>query len=255
MLLRRLTRHVKEQNWFAVGLDFVIVVVGVFIGIQVANWNEARAEYREETGALVTLRGELQASIVATQAKVEAYKQATEAGRRSLAFLKSNNDCAAACWDRLVDFMHASQWQNLEVNSSSYQNMRNQGFPTSVVLSDAVEKYLAQSQGNVTAFKDMPVYRSLVRQLVNIEAQEHYWEICWSLVDGIEEYVLDCPEGISPDESRMTVNAIIDDPGIERHLTEWLGAIVSLPQTLGDQNLAAQRAVDLISEVIERRQF
>ncbi len=41
MLLRRITKHVTEQNWFAVFIDFLIVVVGVFIGIQVANWNEA----------------------------------------------------------------------------------------------------------------------------------------------------------------------------------------------------------------------
>jgi hypothetical protein len=37
-------RRIPEQNWFAVGLDLGIVVVGVFIGIQVANWNEARRE-------------------------------------------------------------------------------------------------------------------------------------------------------------------------------------------------------------------
>ncbi|MDX1625286.1 MAG: hypothetical protein R3323_02125 [Wenzhouxiangellaceae bacterium] len=42
MILRSVTKHVRDQNWFAVGLDFLIVVVGVFIGIQVANWNEAR---------------------------------------------------------------------------------------------------------------------------------------------------------------------------------------------------------------------
>ncbi|MEQ9505219.1 MAG: hypothetical protein RLO80_03035 [Hyphomonas sp.] len=42
MLLRRLTQHVRDQNWFAVGLDFVIVVIGVFVGLQVSNWNEAR---------------------------------------------------------------------------------------------------------------------------------------------------------------------------------------------------------------------
>jgi len=41
MILRRITEHVKDQNWFAVGIDFFIVVVGVFIGIQVSNWNEA----------------------------------------------------------------------------------------------------------------------------------------------------------------------------------------------------------------------
>jgi len=44
MLLRRITKHVKDQNWFAVGIDFVIVVIGVFIGIQVANWNDVRVE-------------------------------------------------------------------------------------------------------------------------------------------------------------------------------------------------------------------
>ncbi len=44
MLLRRITQHVKDQNWFAVFVDFLIVVVGVFIGIQVANWNEERAD-------------------------------------------------------------------------------------------------------------------------------------------------------------------------------------------------------------------
>ena len=44
MLLRRVTRHFEIQNWFAVGIDFVIVVVGVFVGIQVSNWNEARID-------------------------------------------------------------------------------------------------------------------------------------------------------------------------------------------------------------------
>jgi hypothetical protein len=44
MILRRLTKHVKDTNWFAVALDFVIVVFGVFIGLQVNNWNTARAD-------------------------------------------------------------------------------------------------------------------------------------------------------------------------------------------------------------------
>lgn len=51
MLLRRITEHVKAQNWTAVVLDFVIVVVGVFIGLQVNNWNEARLDERREEGS------------------------------------------------------------------------------------------------------------------------------------------------------------------------------------------------------------
>ena len=41
MLLRRITQHIKNQNWFAVFIDFVIVVAEVFIGIQIVNWNES----------------------------------------------------------------------------------------------------------------------------------------------------------------------------------------------------------------------
>lgn len=40
MLLRRITQHVRDQNWIAIVLDFVIVVAGVFVGIQVANWKD-----------------------------------------------------------------------------------------------------------------------------------------------------------------------------------------------------------------------
>lgn len=63
MILRRLIEHVKNQEWTAVFLDFVIVVVGVFIGIQVSNWNETRGERAKEYGYLVRLHEDLQRSI------------------------------------------------------------------------------------------------------------------------------------------------------------------------------------------------
>ena len=65
MLLRRITEHVKAQNWTAVALDFVIVVVGVFIGIQVANWNDARADQQEFLLAKERLLDEAQANVSA----------------------------------------------------------------------------------------------------------------------------------------------------------------------------------------------
>ncbi len=42
MILRSLTKHVNDQNWFAVGIEFVILVLGVFIGLQVQDWSTAR---------------------------------------------------------------------------------------------------------------------------------------------------------------------------------------------------------------------
>src|SRR5918993_4412051 len=47
MILRRLTGNLRTQNWAAITIDFLIVVIGVFVGIQASNWNQVRLEKRE----------------------------------------------------------------------------------------------------------------------------------------------------------------------------------------------------------------
>jgi len=59
MLLRRLTQHVKDQNWFAVGLDFVIVVAGILIAFQITNWSEARKDRQDEKVFLQDLHDDI----------------------------------------------------------------------------------------------------------------------------------------------------------------------------------------------------
>ena len=63
MILRSVTKHVKDQNWFAVFIDFFIVVIGVFIGIQVANWNESRQNLDKEQFYIERLSEELTVTI------------------------------------------------------------------------------------------------------------------------------------------------------------------------------------------------
>lgn len=48
MILRRVIEHFRRQEWTAIFLDFVIVVMGVFIGIQVSNWNVVRQAIADE---------------------------------------------------------------------------------------------------------------------------------------------------------------------------------------------------------------
>jgi hypothetical protein len=63
MILRSVTKHVKEQNWFAVVLDLVIVVFGVFIGIQVSNWNQNLENKRIANNYIQRLEGDLLSEI------------------------------------------------------------------------------------------------------------------------------------------------------------------------------------------------
>ncbi|MFT4630918.1 MAG: hypothetical protein ACI8PV_002051, partial [Dinoroseobacter sp.] len=39
MIIRRLTESIKQQDWFVATIEIMIVVVGIFIGLQVDDWN------------------------------------------------------------------------------------------------------------------------------------------------------------------------------------------------------------------------
>lgn len=67
MILRRLSQSIKEQNWMAISIEFVLLVVGVFLGIQVANWNEERRDHHREHAYLGRIATELDESIVSIE--------------------------------------------------------------------------------------------------------------------------------------------------------------------------------------------
>jgi len=75
MLLRRMMDHVQSQNWLAVFLDFVIVVVGVYIGIQLGNWNEASSNSQRKAAALESLQTEFESNIRRFDQIIESYAE------------------------------------------------------------------------------------------------------------------------------------------------------------------------------------
>lgn len=56
MILQRLATSIRKQDWFTVFIETLIVVLGVFLGIQLGNWNEARADRARETALLIELK-------------------------------------------------------------------------------------------------------------------------------------------------------------------------------------------------------
>ncbi|MDQ1345737.1 MAG: hypothetical protein QG586_1268, partial [Pseudomonadota bacterium] len=43
MILRRIAHHLQQQQWTAVLIELVILVLGVFLGFQVTDWANERA--------------------------------------------------------------------------------------------------------------------------------------------------------------------------------------------------------------------
>lgn len=89
MLLRRFTQHVKDQNWFAVALDFLIVVIGILIAFQITEWSGARKERAREGYVLEQIALDL--GVIENQARlrVDMYTSKVEAVDRITAFVSS----------------------------------------------------------------------------------------------------------------------------------------------------------------------
>lgn len=89
MILRRLSQSLKEQNWMAILIEFVLLVAGVFLGIQVANWNAARVDRMEYEAALGRLGAEIDANLSDLDTFDPDINASLEIGSNALTVLQS----------------------------------------------------------------------------------------------------------------------------------------------------------------------
>ena len=66
-ILGRLSKAIREQNWFAVVLELAIVVLGVVIGFQVTGWGQDRSDAAKEQ----TYLRQLEADLAETERDIE----------------------------------------------------------------------------------------------------------------------------------------------------------------------------------------
>jgi hypothetical protein len=58
MPIRRIVEHVRIQNWVAIVLDLIVVVVGIFLAFQIDRWYDDRNLLAEVGGNLTALANE-----------------------------------------------------------------------------------------------------------------------------------------------------------------------------------------------------
>jgi len=75
MILRRVVANLKQQHWTSVIIELAIVVLGVFIGLQVDNWNDGRRERARERAYLQGIAADLGESINSIKDSVDLQKE------------------------------------------------------------------------------------------------------------------------------------------------------------------------------------
>lgn len=169
---RSLRAHVKNHDWFAVCVDFLIVVSGVFIGIQVANWNAARIERRAANAYIERIREDIGASALSLENMIAYYEQVKV---HALSALADFDEPPAELDEQfLIDAFQATQILMRTVERSTYDEILAAGAMNSV--SDVeVRRRLANHYRNVAAVEELmgfvPPYRENLRRLMPYPVQ------------------------------------------------------------------------------------
>jgi len=59
MILQKLASAIRRQDWFQVTIEILIVVIGIFLGLQVTEWNETRQANTLEKKQLALVRTDI----------------------------------------------------------------------------------------------------------------------------------------------------------------------------------------------------
>jgi len=121
MISRRLAEYVKHHNWFAVAIDFVIVVLGVFIGLQVQEWNTARQDRAKGQAYTARLIEDLSYEAWNYEYLIAYYKDVRENAERTLASIAGGT--ALSDEQFVISAYRASQYVFNETRRSTYDEM------------------------------------------------------------------------------------------------------------------------------------
>ena len=90
MILRRLANSIRQQDWFAVLIEFVVVVAGIFAGLQANEWAQERADRQQERAALERLFYEAESARNLLDGSVQRTLRLNKLRRNAVQFVDSS---------------------------------------------------------------------------------------------------------------------------------------------------------------------
>lgn len=155
MILRRVIAHFRNQEWTAIALDLLIVVVGVFIGIQVSNWNDDRRIAALEQSYLARLADDMRRNIARFESDIEFAKSSRDQLTGFLLALKdpvtSDADLVRHTGNYLTDGVFLAKLDATETTFNDLQSTGNLDIVRDVALREALVKlHAGYARGKVS---------------------------------------------------------------------------------------------------------
>lgn len=204
MILKRLRAEATRQNWFGVAVDLVILVLGVFLGIQVNNWNQTRIDRAEGKEYRHRLFFDLESNQRDLAHRERYYGQVRGHAQAALAALdRPLSDNAGAF---LVHAYEASNHIPQPMREFTYDEVVTAGkaeFLGDTMLRERIANYYVAMATMQRIFDNVPSYRNAIRSAMPFTAQVQVLKDC------LEVFRTDKYGGVTthlPDSCTLTID-------------------------------------------------
>lgn len=249
MILRRVIEHVRAQNWLAVFIDFVIVVLGVFLGIQLGNWNAAQADARLGRDYVTRLIRDLKEDEVTVRREEAYYSAVLESVQRTDALLNAADPDPRAL---VVNAYRASEISYGAPVRSTWDEIVAAGhldlLPGGAAGKGLSQYYAFDIRQDIYLAGLESSYRHTVRKILPMSIQIAMREGCSDVRDEIgfiTGFAENCALDVDPAAIDAAATALRSDPAVAAELRYQYSFAVSSVLNIGgakatlEQGLAA----------------
>ena len=230
MVIRRIRDHVADHNWFAVGIDFLIVVAGIVIGTQVNNWNEARINRAEAADYRARIIADVKINEADTASRIIYYRQVRRHAVAALRALQHPDQSLSDSF--LVDAYQASQSWLRPFERTAYDELVASGIARDVADARTraeLSSYYVSARGFDLTIRTAPPYRERIRTLLDFDVQDKIRRRCDDIFvnfpNGGQGIRLpdSCDLELDPAIIARAVGRLRAVPGLEGDLTRQIG--------------------------------
>ncbi len=147
MILRRVIAHFRKQEWFTVFVETMIVVLGVFLGLQVNNWNEAQTDKRLEKQYLQRLYDDVALSIEDNKSGLAWDEERARTQKLVLNILESGELAEDQRTDFDAGLIYFGYHNTITMRLTTIEELRSTG-KMAVIRDLELRNILAQAEAN-----------------------------------------------------------------------------------------------------------
>jgi hypothetical protein len=235
----------QNQNWTAVAIDLVVVILGVFIGIEAANWNGARQDSARGDAYLDRIHHDLGTDIATLEQRFRFWSEVSRQGQIAIRYEETGQTGGHSNWEVLRAYFQASQIWFFTPADGTYEEMKSAGqldLIRNVDVRAALAQYYQAAERNRALFEMLPPYRDRVRGLMPSQTLTYMWDQCHRSRVADEDF-LNCEAPISEQESATALRTLAADDELLPALRSW-NAQLRVMMDSGRTRLEAARDVD-----------